>query len=269
MHGAELLNRLNLFVLLLLALLILTLAACQTSPTGRRQLALVSDRQLEEMGGNAFAEMKAKRPTETAGEQLRYVSCVANTIIATLPEKREWELALFQDETANAFALPGGKIGIHTGLLKVAANQHQLAAVVGHELAHVLADHPKERVSEQLAAQGGIAILGSVLGNSEDPRHGLLMAALGLGAQFGVLLPHGRRQETEADTLGLEYMAKAGFDPQQAIGLWENMEAAGGERPPEFLSTHPSHGTRIENLKANMPRALELFGAAEEKAKCK
>lgn len=242
---------------LILGIVAAFLAACQTSPTGRKQLALVSDSQMDQMGTQAFTEMKAKQPIESNAAENRYVRCVANSITNVLPDKREWEVIVFKDDTANAFALPGGKIGVHTGLLKVAKNQDQLATVIGHEVAHVLAEHGKERVSEQMAAQGGLSILGSVIGNPQDPRHGMLMGALGLGAQFGVLLPHGRNQESEADIMGLDFMAKAGFDPRQSVELWKNMAAAGGGQPPEFLSTHPSHGTRIKNLEEGIPSALD------------
>lgn len=238
--------------------LLFLLTACATSPTGRKQLALVSDAQMEEMGQQAFAEMKKKQPIETDAKENQYVRCVAQAVIAALPEKREWEIVVFRDESANAFALPGGKIGVHTGLLKVAKNQDQLATVLGHEVGHVLANHSKERVSEQMATEGGLALLGAAIGDPNNPRHGMVMAALGLGTQFGLTLPHSRRQESEADTIGLDLMAKAGFDPRQSVGLWENMAAAGGGQPPEFLSTHPSHGTRIEGLKARIPSALEL-----------
>lgn len=248
--------------------LLFILAACQTSPTGRKQLALISDSQMNEMGTQAFAEMKAKQPIESNAAENRYVRCVSNSITNVLPEKGQWEVVVFKDDSANAFALPGGKIGVHTGLLKVAKNQDQLATVIGHEVAHVLAEHGKERVSEQMAAQGGLSILGSVIGNPQDPRHGLLMGALGLGAQFGVLLPHSRNQESEADIMGLDFMAKAGFDPRQSIDLWKNMGAAGGGQPPEFLSTHPSHGTRIKNLEEGMPSALEQREKSGKKPSC-
>lgn len=247
---------------------ILLFSSCQTSPTGRKQLALVSDGQMEEMGSQAFSEMKTKIPVEKGERENQYVKCVANAITNALPDRRSWEVVVFRDDSANAFALPGGKIGVHSGLLKVAKNQDQLATVIGHEIAHVLAEHSKERVSEQLAAQGGLSILGAVLGNREDPRHALLMGALGLGAQFGVLLPHSRRQESEADIIGLEFMAKAGFDPAQSVELWKNMAATGGGQPPEFLSTHPSHETRIADLQAGIPKAQDALSKSGKKADC-
>jgi predicted Zn-dependent protease len=245
------------------------LFSCQTSPTGRKQLALVSDAQVEQMGEQAFAEMKKSDPIDQDPKVNRYVDCIAGKITGALPEKRSWEVVVFQKDEANAFALPGGKIGVYSGLLKVAKTQGQVAAVLGHEVGHVLAEHPKERVSEQLAAQGGLTVLEAIMGNPQDTRHKLLLAALGLGAEVGVLLPHSRRQESEADLIGLDLMAKAGFDPKQALELWKNMEAEGGPQPPAFLSDHPSHGARIENLNQHMGEALELYQKSPKDANCR
>lgn len=262
-------KRTNLLLTLCALTIVATLSACQTSPTGRKQLAFVSDKQMDQMGEQAFTEMKNKQPIERDRAENEYVQCVAKAIVAVLPEKREWEIVVFKDDTANAFALPGGKIGVHTGLLKVAKTPAQLAAVLGHEVGHVLAAHSKERVSEQMVTQGGLQVLGAVLGNPDDARHGLLMGALGLGAQYGVALPHGRRQESEADTIGLDLMAKAGFDPRQSIELWKNMASAGGGSPPEFLSTHPSNENRIKGLSAGMAAALATYNQAKQHPSCR
>jgi len=255
--------------LAILALPVAALLSCQTSPTGRKQLAFVSDKQMDQMGEQAFAEMKNKQPIERDRAENEYVNCVAKAITAVLPEKREWEIVVFKDDTANAFALPGGKIGVHTGLLKVARTPAQLAAVLGHEVGHVLAAHSKERVSEQMVTQGGLQVLGTILGNPNDTRHSIVMGALGLGAQYGVALPHGRRQESEADAIGLDLMAKAGFDPRESIQLWKNMAEGGGKNPPEFLSTHPSHENRIRGLKEGMPAALSTYNQAKVHPSCK
>jgi predicted Zn-dependent protease len=253
------------FVLPIVAML----PSCQTSPTGRKQLAFVSDKQMDQMGEQAFAEMKNKQPIESDRSQNQYVQCVAKAITAVLPEKRDWEIVVFKDDTANAFALPGGKIGVHTGLLKVARTPSQLAAVLGHEVGHVLAAHSKERVSEQMVTQGGLQVLGAILGNPNDTRHAVVMGALGLGAQYGVALPHGRRQESEADIIGLDLMAKAGFDPRESIQLWKNMAEAGGGNPPEFLSTHPSHENRIKGLSDGMDTALATYNQAKQHPSCR
>jgi predicted Zn-dependent protease len=170
-------------------------------------------------------------------------------------------VTVFEDESANAFALPGGKIGVHTGLLEVAKTPDQLAAVIGHEIGHVMAEHSNERVSTAFAANAGVQ-LAAALSGTDGPKQQMLMGLLGLGAQFGVLLPFSRTQESESDEIGLTLMARAGFDPRAAINLWENMAQAGGAQPPEFLSTHPSHGTRIEDLRAQMDEAVKIYQQA-------
>jgi predicted Zn-dependent protease len=181
---------------------------------------------------------------------------------------------VFEDETANAVALPGKKIGVHTGLLAVAKNQDQLATVLAHEVAHVVARHSAERVSDQIAIQGGAQLAGAVIGAAGDPSsplHGIALGALGLGAQ-GVVLKFSRTHESEADKLGLDLMARAGFDPRESVPLWQNMEAAAkGARPPEFLSTHPSPATRIRDLQQRIPQTLpvaEQAWAGGRKPRC-
>ncbi|HET8702086.1 MAG TPA: M48 family metallopeptidase, partial [Nitrococcus sp.] len=161
----------------------------------------------------------------------------------------------------NAFALPGGKIGVYSGLLKVAQTPGQLAAVIGHEVGHVVAGHADERLSTAFATQTGLNLLSLVLG-SEGVVSQQGMALLGLGAQVGIILPFSRTQESEADEIGEKLMAKAGFDPQQSIELWQNMSKAGGKQPPQFLSTHPSPSTRIADLRAHLPQAMQLYQQA-------
>jgi predicted Zn-dependent protease len=172
---------------------------------------------------------------------------------------RGWEVQVFADDDANAFALPGGKIGVYTGLLKVARTQDQLAAVIGHEVAHVLSRHANERVSTAYTAEAALTAVGT--SGIVSPQ---LMGLMGLGAQVGVLLPFSRTQESEADILGLDLMARAGFDPRQSIALWQNMNASRkGGAPPEFMSTHPSDATRMSKLNARMPHAMSLYQAAQ------
>jgi predicted Zn-dependent protease len=252
----------------LLIFLFIILSACQRSPTGRRQLAIASDSQMEQMGTQAFAEMKAKQSVESDAKMNAYVQCVAHAITNTLEPKQDWEVVVFKEPSANAFALPGGKIGVYTGLMKVAKNQHQLAAVIGHEVGHVVAEHGKERVSETLLAQGGLAVASAVISDKSHPKHDLLLAALGIGTQVGVLLPHSRTQESEADVIGLDLMARAGFEPKEAVALWHNMEASGGGQPPQFLSDHPSHENRIQTLQSKMPEAEKEFKASPHHPNC-
>jgi predicted Zn-dependent protease len=232
------------------------LAACATSPTGRTQLRLVSDAQIAAMGAQAFAQISQQQPRTTNPQVRSYVQCVADAITRTMEPRREWTIEVFEDATANAWALPGGYIGVHTGLLAVAQDQHQLAAVIGHEIAHVIAGHSAAQVSNQMAAQLGAQALGGVTGM--DPE------VIGMGANLLLVMPYGRRDETEADVLGLDYMAAAGFHPEAAIALWQNMAAqGGGGRATEFLSTHPAPETRIRDIQARMPHAAQLFQQAQ------
>lgn len=250
------------------------LAACATSPTGRKQLILVGDEQMNKMGISSFQQMKTSQKVNNGTKTNQYVNCVANSIIKALPEKwsdGEWEVVVFEDETANAFALPGGKIGVHTGLLKVAENADQLAAVLGHEVGHVLARHGAERVSQQVATQTGMQLADVVVKQkvSGSKEQQLLMAGLGLGAKFGVLLPYSRTHESEADLIGLELMARAGFNPEQSVNLWQNMaKAAGNNRQPQFMSTHPHPENRIKQLQANMNQAKQIRQNSPYQPKC-
>jgi predicted Zn-dependent protease len=247
----------------------LVLISCQTSPTGRRQLMIMPSDQMDAMGAQAFQEMKTQQTVERDAATNVYVKCVAQAITDAMDERRNWEVVVFRDNSANAFALPGGKIGVHTGLLKVALSPSQLAAVIGHEVGHVIAEHGNERVSQQFAAQGGLALVQGILSTREGKDYGLLMGALGLGTQFGVLMPFGRAQESEADKIGLELMARAGFDPRESVELWKNMARASGGSPPEFLSTHPSPDTRIRNLQDNMEPALNAFNSTTRRPTCR
>jgi predicted Zn-dependent protease len=254
------------FRLMFCVCIVSAVSACATSPEGRSQLKLLPDEQIDSMGVQSFEQIKQETP-ESKNENARaYVLCIANAIIPQLDEDNDpasWEVRVFADDQANAFALPGNKIGVYEGLLKYAVNQHQVAAVIGHELAHVIAKHGNERVSDQLAAQTGMAIAAIALGTSDtsDDNKALILAGLGLGVQYGVILPFSRTHESEADLIGLELMARSGFDPVESVALWQNMSSAGGQ-PPEFLSTHPSSTTRIKDLNARMPRALEIYGKA-------
>jgi predicted Zn-dependent protease len=248
--------------LFLLSLLVLT--ACDQSPTGRQQLALLPESKLAAMGAQTFAEMKRTQPLETNPQVLAYVRCVARAIINVLPadQRQGWEIAVFRDPTPNAFALPGRKIGVNTGMLNVAATPGQLAAVIGHEIGHVLARHANERATQELAVQGGIALVDLLYQSNEGWKHEALRNALGLGATYGLLLPFSRTHEREADTLGLDLMAEAGFEPRESLALWRNMARAGGRQPLEFLSTHPSHESRFQELEAQLGSAEQHYQAA-------
>jgi predicted Zn-dependent protease len=244
----------------LVLLVIAAIGACATSPLGRRQLILVDDSQMHEMGIASFTQMKQKMPETKDAKISAYVGCVARNVTSVMPGgSAAWEIRVFEDKNINAFALPGGKIGVFTGLLKAAQNQDQLAAVIGHEVAHVIAGHSAERVSESMAAQMGGAAVQAATG--VDPQ------VLGIATNVFFLLPHSRTHEAEADILGLDYMAKAGFDPRQAPVLWENMARAGGDKPPEVLSTHPSDKTRIDGLTRRLAISMPLYEQAQAAGK--
>ena len=238
------------------------IAACAKSPTGRTQLKLFSSNQMDAMGVQAFDGMKQEQKIANKPVQNAYVQCVAKHVASQVPQSvfaGEWEVVVFDDEQVNAFALPGGKIGVYTGLLNVAKNQDQLAAVIGHEVGHVIAEHGNERMSIATAQTLTLQVVDAALKTNDVAHNQEIMAGLGLGAQIGVQLPFSRTHESEADIIGLELMAKAGFNPQQAVDLWHNMDAAsGGQRPMEWLSTHPAPASRIEKLQEHMPVALSL-----------
>ncbi|WP_404325369.1 M48 family metallopeptidase [Cobetia sp. UIB-001] len=249
-----------------------TLSACASSPLGRSQLTLYSDQDLEKMGEASFSKYQQELPV-VEGRQDAYVSCVADAVTAKVPASygiSGWQVKVFEDESANAFALPGGYIGVNTGLLEVAENQDQLATVIGHEIAHVLARHANERVSTQSLTSAGLSLTQALAG-LEGTGGDQLMGLLGMGAEYGVLKPFSRSHESEADLLGLDLMAEAGFDPRASIKLWANMNAAGGAQPPVWMSTHPSDEQRMAALNERLETALPTYQqarAAGEKPNC-
>ena len=257
-----------------LTLIFIGLSSCATSPEGRKQFKLIPEDQMNTMGVQSFEQIKQQTPLSKDANINQYVLCIANKIIPQVeqnPNPQQWEVRVFDDDQANAFALPGYKIGVYTGLLKYAKNQDQLAAVIGHEIAHVIAKHGNERVSSQMATQAGLDIASAVLGGTQDPNNAMILAGLGLGVQYGITLPFSRSHESEADLIGLDLMAKAGFNPEESVTLWKNMSQA-GTSPPEFLSTHPSSDTRIKQLKERIPKANIAYQHAVsqgQRATCK
>lgn len=241
---------------------IAALLSCSASPTGRKRVLLYDDSKMSALGAQSFEEIKKQEKIYTDKATNDYVACVSNAVTAEIPGHygdEDWEVVVFDSDQVNAFALPGAHVGVYTGLIKVAETPDQLATVIGHEIAHVLAEHSNERLSQNQIAGIGTAVAAVAIGVSDDVKHkGAAMAALGLGVQYGVLLPYGRTQESEADLMGLDLMASAGFDPRASVALWQNMAKAGGGSVPEFLSTHPSNQTRISDLEERMPRAIQL-----------
>ncbi|MDB5972847.1 MAG: Peptidase family [Hydrocarboniphaga sp.] len=241
---------------------VVLVVACATSPLGRRQLKLVSDSEVSQMGINSFTELKQKTPATKDSREAAYVQCVAGAITRVIPQMQwdvtipaSWEVVTFESKDVNAFALPGGKIGVYTGLLGVATTQDQLAAVIGHEVSHVLAGHSAERVSSDAVGEVGTVVASAFTG--------IDASTLSVATKTLFLLPYSRAHESEADLLGMDLMSKAGFDPSQSIALWKNMAAASnGQAQPQMLSTHPSNSTRIHDLSARLPQDQVLYQQA-------
>ncbi|NVJ50841.1 MAG: M48 family metallopeptidase [Gammaproteobacteria bacterium] len=244
------------------------LLACVVSPTGRKQVLFYSDDDMSQMGSAAYDQIKQQQEQVQDSRTLAYVTCVTKRLTPHLPrefQSIQWEVNVFKDESANAFALPGGKIGVNSGMLALADNPDMLAAVIGHEIGHVWAQHGNARMSKNALMQVGLAAA-AIAAGEQTPETEMALAALGLAGQ-GVVLAYSRKHETEADELGLQLMAKGGFDPQQAIELWRKMAAKGGSQMPEFLSTHPKESTRIKDLQGELPRILPFYQAAIAKGK--
>ena len=259
------------FVVLLATVL---LASCRSTPfTGRRQLLLVSNQQVLALSLQQYNQFMSTatviRDTPEAEMVQRIGSRIAEAVatfyrnngMESELQNFNWSFSLVSDPSVNAFAMPGGKVVIFTGLLPVTQTEEALAVVVGHEIAHIIAHHATERVSQQLALQGVGALGSAVLGNSQRAQIG--MAVFGLGAQYGVMLPFSRRQEHEADEIGLIVMALAGYDPRAAVPFWTRMSEMGsGGNIPAFLSTHPTDAARIAHIEQIMPRVLQFYKGA-------
>lgn len=261
-------------ILFLTGLVVSHFTGCSTVPgTNRKALHLYSQETMAKMADSAFREMKKENKVSDDPEYNRRVNEVGSRIAAVvsdqLPADTQWEYIVFEDDDMiNAFAMPGGKVGVYTGMFKVATNDNLLAIVLGHEVAHVVAQHGNERMSQNTAGVvGAIGVgvgTGVAGGNSRD-----IEAALGIygaAASLGVLLPYSRLHETEADHLGLLYSSRAGYDPRVAPEFWERMqEESKGLNMPSFISTHPSNKQRIQKLREMMPEAVAEYNKAIEK----
>ncbi|MFN0037773.1 MAG: M48 family metallopeptidase [Saprospiraceae bacterium] len=254
----------------LAALLILVMACHKTAFTGRKSLNLIPNQQLNQTSFAEYRQFLSENKPLTSGRDVDLVRRVGNDIKAATEvyfktkglqsqlKDFAWEFNVVDDPSVNAFCMPGGKVIVYTGILKVTQNEDALAVVMGHEIAHAIANHGNERVSQGLVAQLGLTTLDLGLAMSKKPEQtrSLIMAAAGAGAQLGVLLPFSRKHESEADEIGLYLMAMAGYNPNEAAPFWGRMsKAGGGSRPPEFLSTHPDPSKRSDKLKSLVPRA--------------
>jgi predicted Zn-dependent protease len=260
--------------LLTLSAATVLITACSTSPTGRSQLMLASDSSMNSQGAQAFDQLKKETPIEHDAALNAYVHCIVDPITRIAGKKlniSNWEVVIFKSDEVNAFALPGGKIGVYTGILKAAQTPAQLAAVLGHETGHVLAHHGAERYSQQMMSQGLATLLGTATAyeTKDQTKANAVMLAVNGASQYGYLLPHSRQQESEADIIGLKLMAQAGFDPREAVTLWQNMSASGGKAPPELLSTHPSNARRIDDIRSHLAEDEPIYQAAANKPACR
>jgi len=256
-------------VLFIFALISLPILSCYKAPiTGRSQFIIITQSQENEMGLIAFKEVLKNEQISTNQSYNNAVTRVGQRIAAVSDTQNyKWDFKVIEDdEQINAFALPGGKVAVYTGILPVAETDAGLATVMAHEVAHVAARHGGERVSTGILAQLGAVGVGAAMGGSDPFVYEAVMQAYGLGANVGVLLPFSRSQESEADRIGLVYMAKAGYDPREAVAFWQRMDEAvkGNPQPPEFLSTHPGYGTRIRNLQQWLPEAMVYYNSSSK-----
>lgn len=246
--------------LISIMLMVITVACVTNRETKRKQFIVVSDAQMNAMGATSYAEMRQKEKIASNRAWTEAVVDIGKRIARASGRDYQWEFTLFDAQDINAWCLPGGKVGVYTGIMPVAATNAGLAAVMGHEIAHAVLRHGAERVSQSLVVSGVMLTLDQAL--RDDQRKPFILAALGLGAQMGVVLPFSRKQEAEADTVGLEYMAKAGFDPAEAVTLWQRMAQASGPRLPEFLSTHPDSLNRSRALAGQLAKVRPLYDAS-------
>ncbi|MCX6920366.1 MAG: M48 family metallopeptidase [Verrucomicrobia bacterium] len=246
---------------LVLSLVALGLVACQNAPvTGRSQFIMVNESEVASMSSGEFSKMK-KLPNDA---RLAKIKEIGLKIVASarrddrsgvLPPAAKWEFAIIDDKSPNAFAMPGGRIGFNSGMFQYAPTDDDVAVILGHEVSHVICRHGAERISQGLGVAMVAAITDEATKNKSSQTRATWMAAVGVGAQVGILLPFSRSHESEADHLGLMFMARAGYNPEAAPAFWARFAKIGGSRPPEFLSTHPADATRIKQLQAWLPEA--------------
>lgn len=256
--------------LLSLCLFAALLSGCYTNPvTGRQGLNLVSAQQEMQLGLSEFDKLKKEVPISRDPAANALLQKVGKKIAATaqkdMPDA-QWEFIVFESKEANAFCLPGGKIGVYTGILPITKDEAGLATVIGHEVAHATAHHGAERMSQAMLLDAGGQVAGALSSNAKPVTRNVVAAAFGIGGPLLVQLPHSRMQESEADRMGLIYMARAGYDPEAAVGFWQRFSAhtsqAGGDSTPSFLRTHPVDSVRIQQIQKWIPEARQQMGNA-------
>ncbi|MFC1603992.1 M48 family metallopeptidase [Planctomycetota bacterium] len=259
-------------LIVLCGLLSLLSGCTEIEITGRKQFNIVPDSTMNSMSFQSYGEFLSNHKLSTNAEQTQMVKriggriqnaveqyCTNNNIKDRLAGYK-WEFNLVEDPNVNAWCMPGGKVVVYTGILPVAQGETGLAVVMGHEIAHAFAKHGAERMSQGLLVELGGMALSTALKDRPEQTKNLFMQSYGIGTQVGVLLPYSRTHESEADHLGLVFMAMAGYNPEEAIGFWQRMAAQKtGAQPPEFLSTHPADNTRIQNLKNLLPDAMQYY----------
>jgi len=246
--------------------------SCSTVPlSGRSQLNLLPESELMAMSVTSYGDFLKENKLSSNQEQIAMVKRtggkIASAVTQYLNEKGlgsrvadyKWEFNLVEDATPNAWCMPGGKVVVYSGILPYTKTEAGLAVVMGHEIAHAIARHGNERMSQAMLIETGGVALSAALQQKPQETQALFMTAYGLGTTVGVSSPYSRSHESEADHLGLIFMAMAGYNPEEAVAFWQRMEQSGGQKPPEFLSTHPADQTRIENLKRIMPEALTYY----------
>ncbi|RYY37761.1 MAG: M48 family peptidase [Sphingobacteriaceae bacterium] len=264
----------KLFKPLFALITVIAIYSCSTVPlTGRRQLSLVSDDQINQSAAQAYQQLLSDPQTKVVtgtsdAQRVKNIGAkLASAVERYLAQngyadqyKFTWEFNLIQSKEINAWCMPGGKVAVYSGLLPVAKNDAGIAVVMGHEIAHAIARHSAERMSQELAAQAGGAAVGAAVGGQSQTTQAVIGQLYGLGGQL-TLLKYGRSQESEADRLGLTFMAMAGYDPNEAVAFWQRMSSSkdGAGAPPEFLSTHPSDATRIRDIQKYIPEAKKHF----------
>jgi predicted Zn-dependent protease len=249
----------------------LVFQGCATVPvTGRSQLRMVSAEQEMQLGLTSFEQMKKELPVSRDAAANALVQRVGKRIAAVaapdLPNA-QWEFVVFESKEPNAFCLPGGKIGVYTGILPITRDEEGLATVLGHEVAHAAAHHGSERMSQAMVLQAGEKVIGTSLVGFDPKVQAAAALAYGVGSQVGVMLPFSRKDEAEADHIGLIYMARAGYNPEAALDFWQRFATVTASEggPPAFLRTHPLTDVRIENLKKEMPQALAEYGGRKDR----
>lgn len=261
----------------LLAAAMTSFCGCSTvALTGRKQLMLVNDEQVLSLSNESYKEYMATATASTDKANTAMVTKIGKRLASAVEsyltanglsseiENFAWEFNLVQSDEANAFCMPGGKIVVYEGILPYTKNENGLAIVLGHEIAHAVAKHSAERMSQQMVAQYGSQALSILMSGKSEGMQSIAQTVFGLGANYGVMLPFSRKDETEADQMGLVFAAMAGYDPNEAVTFWERMSTAGSSTP-EFLSDHPSNENRIKNIKETLPTALKYYKAAKSK----